>query len=72
VVGVMGAIRDNLLHGFGSRGASTITQQLIGMMYPAEVDRREISLGRKLREARMERALERRHSKSEILEAYLN
>jgi penicillin-binding protein 2D len=72
VVGVMGAIRDNLLHGFGSRGASTITQQLIGMMYPAEVDRREISLGRKLREARMARALERRHSKSEILEAYLN
>jgi 1A family penicillin-binding protein len=72
VVGLVGAIRDNLLHGFGSRGASTITQQLIGMMYPDEVDRREITLGRKLREAEMARALERRRSKAEILEAYLN
>jgi 1A family penicillin-binding protein len=72
VVGVVGAIRDNLLHGFGSRGASTITQQLIGMMYPDEVDRREITLGRKLREAEMARALERRRSKAEILESYLN
>ena len=72
VLGIAGAIRDNLLHGFGSRGASTITQQLIGMMYPGEVDRREITLGRKLREAEMARALERRHTKAEILEAYLN
>lgn len=72
MMGVVGAIRDNLLHGFGSRGASTITQQLIGMMYPDEVDRREITLGRKLREAEMARALEQRHSKAEILEAYLN
>ena len=72
VIGLMGAIRDNLLRGFGSRGASTITQQLIGAMYPAEVDRREITIGRKLREAKMARALERGHTKAEILEAYLN
>ena len=70
VVGVMGAIRDNLLHGFGSRGASTITQQLIGAM--GLVDRRDISLSRKAREAELARAIERRHTKSEILEAYLN
>ena len=70
VVGVMGAIRDNLLHGFGSRGASTITQQLVGAM--GLVDRRDISLARKAREAELARALERRHTKSEILEAYLN
>ena len=70
VVGVMGAIRDNLLHGFGSRGASTITQQLIGAM--GLVDRRDISLARKAREAELARAIERRHTKSEILEAYLN
>jgi penicillin-binding protein 1A len=70
VVGVMGAIRDNLLHGFGSRGASTITQQLVGAM--GLVDRRDISLARKAREAEFARALERRHNKSEILEAYLN
>ena len=72
VIGLMGALRDNLLRGFGSRGASTITQQLIGAMYPAEVDRREITIGRKLREAEMARALERGHTKAEILEAYLN
>jgi penicillin-binding protein 1A len=70
VIGVVGAIRDNLLRGFGSRGASTITQQLVGAM--GLVDRSDISLGRKLREAELARALERRHTKSEILEAYLN
>jgi len=72
VVGVMGAIRDNILRGFGSRGASTITQQLIGAMFPDEVDRREITISRKVREAELARALERRQSKAEILEAYLN
>lgn len=72
VIGLVGAIRDNLLRGFGSRGASTITEQLIGAMYPAEVDRREMTLGRKMREATMARALERGHTKAEILEAYLN
>jgi len=72
VIGLVGAVRDNMLRGFGARGASTITQQLIGSMYPSEVDRRQITLRRKLREAEMARALERRHSKAEILEAYLN
>ena len=70
VVGVMGAVRDNLLRGFGSRGASTITQQLIGAM--GYVDRRDISMARKVREAEFARALERRQTKAEILEAYLN
>lgn len=70
VVGVIGAIRDNILHGFGSRGASTITQQLVGAMNC--VDRRDISLARKAREAEFARGLERRHTKSEILEGYLN
>jgi len=72
VVGVMGAIRDNLLRGFGSRGASTITQQLVGAMFPEQVDRREITISRKVREAELARGLERHHSKAEILEAYLN
>lgn len=70
VVGIVGALRDNLLRGFGSRGASTITQQLVGAL--GLVDRRDISLGRKLREAEFARALERRHTKAEILEAYVN
>jgi penicillin-binding protein 1A len=68
----MGAIRDNILRGFGSRGASTITQQLVGAMFPDQVDRREITISRKVREAELARALERRHTKAEILEAYLN
>jgi len=34
VIGLVGAIRDNLLRGFAARGASTITQQLVGAMYP--------------------------------------
>jgi penicillin-binding protein 1A len=72
VIGVMGAVRDNILRGFGSRGASTITQQLVGAMFPEQVDRREISLSRKVREAELARALERTHTKAEILEAYLN
>ncbi len=70
VIGVVGAIRDNLLRGFGSRGASTITQQLVGAM--GLVDRRDISVGRKLREADLARGLERCHGKAEILEAYIN
>ncbi len=74
VVGVVGAIRDNLLRGFGSRGASTITQQLIGAM--GLVNRRERTglqgVSRKVREAEFARALERRHNKAEILEAYIN
>lgn len=70
VIGVMGALRDNILRGFGSRGASTITQQLIGAM--GLVDRRDISMSRKMREAELARALERQHTKAEILEAYLN
>jgi len=72
VVGLMGAVRDNILRGFGSRGASTITQQLVGAMFPELVDRREMTLSRKVREAELARELERHHTKAEILEAYLN
>jgi penicillin-binding protein 1A len=72
VIGVVGALRDNLMRGFGGRprGASTITQQLIGAM--GLVDRNDISISRKLREAELARAIERRHTKAEILEAYVN
>jgi 1A family penicillin-binding protein len=53
-------------------GASTITQQLIGTMYPELVDRRDISMGRKLREMEMAVQLEQRYPKDRILESYLN
>jgi 1A family penicillin-binding protein len=70
VVGIAGAIKDNLLG--GSRGASTITQQLVGNMHPALIDRSDRSLSRKLREQSAAREMERHYSKSQILEAYLN
>jgi penicillin-binding protein 1A len=50
-------------------GASTITQQLAGTIY---ADRREISVKRKLVELWWALQLERRYTKEEILEQYLN
>ena len=70
LVGVAAAIKDNLLG--DRRGASTITQQLVGNMHPEIVDRRDRSLGRKLREQNAAREMERHYTKDQILEAYLN
>lgn len=70
MVGIASAIRDNLLG--ASRGASTITQQLVGNMHPDIIDRSDRSISRKLREQSAAREMERRYSKAEILEAYLN
>ena len=50
-------------------GGSTITQQLAGTLY---LDRSEISLTRKIKELWWSLQLERRYSKREILELYLN
>jgi 1A family penicillin-binding protein len=69
-VGIARALKKTLE---GDReGASTLTQQLIGTMYPERVDRREITLERKVREAELALELERRYGKDRILEAYLN
>jgi 1A family penicillin-binding protein len=69
-VGIARAVKKNLE---GEReGASTITQQLIGAMYPERVDRNEITVERKLREAKLAFELEQRYGKERILEAYLN
>jgi penicillin-binding protein 2D len=70
VVGIAGAIKDNILG--GRRGASTITQQLVGNMHPDEIDRTDRSLGRKIKEQAAAREMERHYSKEQILEAYLN
>ncbi len=71
VIGVASAVKGKL---FGDRrgGASTITQQLVGNMHPDLIDRRDLSLGRKLREQQAAREMERRYTKEQILEAYLN
>lgn len=50
-------------------GGSTITQQLAGTLY---LDRSEMSLTRKIKELWWALQLERRYSKDEILELYLN
>lgn len=70
VVGIAGAIKDNI---FGERrGASTITQQLIGNMHPTIIDRSDKGVGRKLREQSAAREMEKHYGKGQILEAYLN
>ena len=70
VVGIAGALKDNLLG--ERRGASTITQQLVGNMHPDIIDRSDQTLGRKVREQQAAREMERHYTKQQILEAYLN
>ena len=70
MVGIAGALKDAVKG--DPRGASTITQQLVGNMHPDLIDRRDKSPMRKLREQSAAREMERRYSKEQILEAYLN
>ena len=70
LVGVAAAVKDAVMG--NARGASTITQQLVGNMHPDLIDRRDASIGRKLREQTAARDMERRYTKAQILEAYLN
>lgn len=70
LVGIAGAIKDNILG--DRRGASTITQQLVGNMHPDLIDRRDPGPGRKIREQAAAIEMEKHYSKQQILEAYLN
>lgn len=70
MIGIAAAIKDNLMG--ASRGASTITQQLVGNMHPEIIDRSDRSVSRKLREQAAARDMEKRYTKAQILEAYLN
>ncbi len=69
-IGVLGAVRENLIEGFGARGASTITMQLargLGWSSP------EKTASRKLVEAfYFALQTERYFSKERILELYMN
>jgi 1A family penicillin-binding protein len=71
MIGVAGAIKGKML-GEQRGGASTITQQLVGNMHPDLVDRRDMSIARKLREQAAAREMEKHYNKEQILEAYLN
>ncbi|MGI9078096.1 MAG: penicillin-binding protein 1A [Gemmatimonadaceae bacterium] len=70
VVGIAGALKDAVTGDL--RGASTITQQLVGNMHPTIIDRRDPGLGRKIREQQAAREMEKHYSKEQILEAYIN
>ena len=75
LIGVAGAIKGKLLEGITGKhrgGASTITQLLVGNMHPDQIDRRDLSLARKLREQQAAREMERHYTKEQILEAFLN
>jgi penicillin-binding protein 1A len=55
--------------GYGKGGGSTITQQVAGTLY---TDRSERTIKRKIRELWWAFQIERRYTKNEILEIYLN
>ena len=67
-LGILRAAVANMLHRGVSQGGSTLTQQLAKNLFLTQ----ERTLQRKLQEAELALWLERKHSKAEILELYLN
>lgn len=63
-----GAVLANIKNGYGSEGASTITQQLVEKSFLSP----EKQLKLKVQEAWLSLKLERKYSKEQILEMYLN
>src|SRR5450432_4181982 len=66
--GILRAAVANILHRGVSQGGSTLTQQLAKNLFLTQ----ERTLQRKLQEVELAFWLERKHSKAEILELYLN
>jgi penicillin-binding protein 1A len=71
-----GAVKSNVLNLGISEGFSTITMQLVGNIFPEDINRRErrgiSGIVRKIREAKLALAIERKYPKEKILELYLN
>jgi len=67
-IGIARAAIANLMHRGVSQGGSTLTQQLAKNLFLTQ----ERTMARKLQEVELALWLERKHSKSEILELYLN
>ncbi|WP_243290025.1 PBP1A family penicillin-binding protein [Bacillus sp. FJAT-47783] len=63
-----GAVLANIQEGFGSEGASTITQQLVKLSFLTP----EKTIKRKVQEAWLAIQVEQKFSKDQILEMYLN
>jgi penicillin-binding protein 1A len=68
IIRFVGAVIANVTDGFGSQGASTITQQVVKNYFLTP----EKTLSRKAQEAWLAYQLESKYSKEEILEIYLN
>lgn len=69
---VMGAAASNIFSKGGRQGSSTITMQLSRNIFSEQLRAGDISLRRKLFEARVATSIEKKFSKNEILELYLN
>jgi penicillin-binding protein 1A len=67
-IGIARALVTNILHRGVSQGGSTLTQQLAKNLFLTQ----ERTLARKLQEAELALWLERKYSKRDILELYLN
>jgi penicillin-binding protein 1A len=70
--GIGRAAWENLQTLTVGQGGSTITEQLMKNLYISEERRGEVSLWRRLEQAALAFAYERRHTKEEILTVYLN
>lgn len=64
-----GALLANITGGFGSEGASTITQQLVKL---AIIENPEKTISRKVQEQYLAVKLEQQYTKDQILEMYMN
>src|SRR5581483_9812921 len=71
-VRVFGALRSNLFKLRFAEGFSTITMQLARNLWPEDINGRDKSLRRKLREVKVALEIEKKYSKDKILELYLN
>ena len=69
---VPGAMLRNIRARAFVQGFSTITMQLGGNIFPERISRRDKSLTRKLKEAKIAREIEAKYPKDKILELYLN
>ncbi|MEL0538743.1 transglycosylase domain-containing protein [Staphylococcus debuckii] len=65
---LFGAVGKNITGGFGSQGASTLTQQVVKRSFLTD----QKSIGRKAQEAYLSYRLEQEYSKDDIFQIYLN
>ncbi|MCG7339650.1 penicillin-binding protein [Staphylococcus sp. ACRSN] len=65
---LFGAVAKNFTGGFGSQGASTLTQQVVKRSFLTD----QKSIARKAQEAYLSYRLEQEYSKDEIFQMYLN